>query len=131
MQLFVPSLEESSGASALESFAPATARCAARTCAVGLLLKKKGARTQKLLREATEVLLTMPDKSTSLTSLGRMLQRCTLRWLRRHHVTLAGVLRAFDKDFVVDMTESLPYVVYLHCSVLGTFEPTEVTDSRD
>eukprot|EP00929_Paragymnodinium_shiwhaense_P092346 TRINITY_DN52211_c0_g1_i2.p1 TRINITY_DN52211_c0_g1~~TRINITY_DN52211_c0_g1_i2.p1 ORF type:complete len:113 (-),score=27.89 TRINITY_DN52211_c0_g1_i2:215-553(-) len=112
MQLLRP-LPAAQGAFVLEDFAPAGARCVPGTLMVHVLLQKKAARTQKLLREAAEVLMTMPDKSTSLTSLGRLLQRCTLRWLRRHQVTLSDVLRAFDKDFVVDMTEASPFVVYL------------------
>eukprot|EP00929_Paragymnodinium_shiwhaense_P075258 TRINITY_DN38468_c0_g1_i1.p2 TRINITY_DN38468_c0_g1~~TRINITY_DN38468_c0_g1_i1.p2 ORF type:complete len:133 (-),score=23.74 TRINITY_DN38468_c0_g1_i1:399-797(-) len=119
-------------ASALEAFAPpADARCSSRRCMVEVLLQKKGARTQKLLKETAELLLSMPDKSTSLTSLGRLLERATLRWLRRHQVTLGGVLRAFDKDFVVDMTDRLPYVVYLHVSVPETFQPTSAVGAAD
>eukprot|EP00929_Paragymnodinium_shiwhaense_P010485 TRINITY_DN11518_c0_g1_i1.p1 TRINITY_DN11518_c0_g1~~TRINITY_DN11518_c0_g1_i1.p1 ORF type:complete len:131 (+),score=21.09 TRINITY_DN11518_c0_g1_i1:93-485(+) len=119
-------LPSSAEASALEAFAPADVRCSTRTCMVAVLLKKKAARTQKLLKEVAELLLALPDKSTSLTSLGRLLQRATLRWLRRHNVTLGGVLCAFDKDFVVDMTDRSPYVVYLHASLSESFRSTRL-----
>eukprot|EP00929_Paragymnodinium_shiwhaense_P007587 TRINITY_DN11149_c0_g1_i3.p1 TRINITY_DN11149_c0_g1~~TRINITY_DN11149_c0_g1_i3.p1 ORF type:complete len:144 (-),score=23.87 TRINITY_DN11149_c0_g1_i3:42-473(-) len=65
---------------------------------------------QKFLREVADILLALPSRWSSLTSIGRSLSEPTREWLRRGGLNLRNALATYGNDFYVDTFD----VVYLH-----------------
>eukprot|EP00929_Paragymnodinium_shiwhaense_P007586 TRINITY_DN11149_c0_g1_i2.p1 TRINITY_DN11149_c0_g1~~TRINITY_DN11149_c0_g1_i2.p1 ORF type:complete len:139 (-),score=17.97 TRINITY_DN11149_c0_g1_i2:257-673(-) len=65
---------------------------------------------QKFLREVADILLALPFRWVSLTSIGRSLSAPTREWLRRCGLNLRTALATYGNDFYVDTFD----VMYLH-----------------